>query len=160
MRGALMFLSILLKHEDEATALFLRIGNASPFLALPFNAPAVVVLDKFHFRSFSPPPVDFTRKRQPNPIPLFQIPEIVEQGFINPALTCAVDTVRVHDEIHQAMIFHDQRNLLLPSIERIVLKDVKERVVLRHRDREFEKLAIEKWKDGATTAPLRIEVCH
>src|SRR5215469_3384866 len=151
---------LISKPENETSILFLRVSDACAFPAMTFDAPACAVLDKSHLRSFSPPPVDFSGKGHPDTIVLLQSSEIVEQGLVHLALSCFEDIVGMDDEIHETMVLHDQGDLLLPPVERIVVENVKQGVVLGHRHRKFEQFSVKERKDSAASTALRVKMRH
>src|SRR5258707_5501078 len=55
------------------------------------------------------------------------------------------------DETHQTVSLPEERELALPQIDRIIVKDVKERIILRRGKRKFNNLAHKIRKNRAAT---------
>src|SRR5208283_5157995 len=66
----------------------------------------------------------------------------------------------MNDEGDQPVMFPDEGNLLFPQFDRVVIENLKERVVLRARHRKLNDLSNEIRHDGAATASLRVEMGH
>src|SRR5437667_6946394 len=64
----------------------------------------------------------------------------------------------MHDEAGQAVMFGDRLELALPEVDRVVVQDVEQGVVLGGRERELEDPAQEKGHQAAAAAPLRLQV--
>ena len=64
------------------------------------------------------------------------------------------------DETGETMVLGNEGDLPLPEIDRIVVQDMEERVVLRRGQRQLEDTADEERQDGTAAAPLGIEMGH
>src|SRR5262245_48592622 len=66
----------------------------------------------------------------------------------------------MRNEAGEAVSLRDELELFLPQLDRMVFEDLKERVVLRGRQRQLDHFARKKWKHGAAAAALSLEVPH
>ena len=120
--------------------------------------PSFCVSTKAHACSLPPPSVDFARLCNPYAPLVSKLTEISQESFVRLPFPAADDVVGMDDEAHQAVIFHDEFRLPLPQVNRVVSQDVKQRIVLRRGDREFQQLPDEIRHYGAAATALGIEV--
>ena len=66
----------------------------------------------------------------------------------------------MNNYLHEAVFFPDEGNLLLPNLDRVVLQNVKKRVILHHSHWKFQHLSVEERKNGATASSLGIQMRH
>src|ERR1700678_244228 len=66
----------------------------------------------------------------------------------------------MRDKTHQAVSLAQQGELLLPKVNRIVVQDLKERIILTGRQRYLQYFADEIGENGATTSTLRLKMSH
>src|SRR5215469_6857670 len=60
--------------------------------------------------------------------------------------------IRVGKKAHQSVSFSDESQLLLPKLNRIVIQDVKKRIILCSRERKFDDFSYEIRHNRTTTA--------
>src|ERR1017187_3678167 len=82
--------------------------------------------------------------------------QISEQCFVGLTGTRTRDVIGMHDEADQAVLLHDFIDLPLPQLNRIIIKNVKQRVVLDRSHGQFQYLSHEKRHDRAASSALRV----
>src|SRR5580704_2605626 len=86
--------------------------------------------------------------------------QVCEELLIDLARSFLSDIIRMDYKTGHSMLLADQPDLLLPKIRRVLLKDMKESVVLRCSHRDLENLSNKIRLAGTTAAGLGIQVAH
>src|SRR6478672_10766648 len=94
------------------------------------DAPSVARRYKRHLVSVSPPCVNLARKGKPQPVTIAKFGQMAKQIDVHVALATANHVIRMRDDADQPVVLADQANLLFPQRDRVVVQDVKQRVVL------------------------------
>src|SRR5215472_17908905 len=81
-----------------------------------------------------------------------------EQGLKHRPFVSRDAVVWMDNDVDQSMALQDELDLLFPEIERVIVQDVKQRVVLRDRNRQLHKFLDEIWHHRTASASLRIEM--
>src|SRR5688572_10406057 len=97
------------------------------------DAPAVCVADQRHLTPISPPAVDLTGQRDPEVMPIAAFVQIPQQLDVDVTFPSTGNVIRMRDHADESVVAADQVDLLLPQINRVVVEDVEERVVLDRR---------------------------
>src|SRR6185436_9407356 len=108
--------------------------------------------------SDSPPVCDVAGKGYPQVASIAQGTETREEKFVHVARALVDEIVRMANEAHQPMPRPDHLDLLFPNRGCVVVKNVKQRIVLHGRERKLHEIANEIGKDRATSAALRLEM--
>src|SRR3989441_859002 len=116
-------------------------------------------LFRSHLASFPPPLIDFPRKSDPEEAVGAQLGETAQQCLIRFSRSVLNYIVGMNEKAHQAMLLGDESDLSPPELNRVVVQDVEERVVLHCRQRQLQNLTDEEGEDGAAPSTLWIEVC-
>src|ERR1700685_3535348 len=119
----------------------LGIGHARSFLAWTFHAPPAAFVHQVHLAPLSPPIGNIPWEGIPDVALSQQVTQMTEQGLVSILLTLFHDVVGVNDEANQPVILPNQGDLLFPQVDRVVIENLKECVVLRARDGKFNDLA-------------------
>src|SRR5580704_18778555 len=72
----------------------------------------------------------------------------------------ANDVIGMDNEANEAGFPPDKGDLLLPEPGRVVVQDIKKRIILDCGKRQFQDLADKEGENGATTALLRFQMSH
>src|SRR6266478_2059913 len=153
-------LLIRLQCDDQMPVILAGISDACSFAALSFDSVTTTFLDECHLHPLSPPIVHLARDGYPDFLLGAQLGQERKECLVSAPLSSANDVVRMDDEVHQSVLFHDQIDLLLPQIYRIVIQDVEQRIVLGCGDRHLQNLAVEVRHDGTTSTALRVQMRH
>ena len=78
------------------------------------DTPTVTVLHKPHLISSPPPTVHFSRQGRPDAIPLDDLSQMIEKGFIDIATAEINQIIRMRDETQEAILLMNQADLSLP----------------------------------------------
>ena len=74
---------------------------------------------------------------------------MIKQRFIDLSCSGFNHIIRVNNKAHESLSYSDEIKLLRPQIDRIVIQDVKERIVLHCHDRKLDDFANEIGHDRA-----------
>src|ERR1700693_5478848 len=89
-----------------------------------------------------------------------KVGQMYEEPFINLARSFLNHVIRMDYETGHSMLLKDQPDLLLPKIRGVLLKDMKESVVLRCSHRDLKHSSNKVRLRSATTSGLGIQVAH
>src|SRR2546425_13318728 len=117
----------------DAAVFLIGIRDTGSLAARTLNMPTRVVFDEFHLCSLSPPAIDLTGSRNPNAFLAPQICQVRQQSPVNSLFPRAANVIRMHNKTDQTVLLHYQIDLLLPQIDRIVIENVEQCIVLRGR---------------------------
>ena len=148
----------LFDGEGEPVAIEGCKSQAGALLTLSLDPPSFSVSHDLHLAPFPPPLIDFAGKGDPECALGAQLREVIQQRLVCVSRPLFDDVVRVDDKTRQAMFLGDQGDLPFPEINRVVVQNVEEQIVLRGGQRQLENLADEKGEDGAAVASLRLQV--
>src|SRR6266571_4722107 len=118
------------KRENKPTVLFTCIGYPSSFFAVALDLPAFTVFNQPHFGSLSPPTIHFTRSCCPDALFFPQARQETEQSLIYGSLRRSDHIVWVDNEADQSVLLHDDLDLLFPKIDRKIIENIKQGVIL------------------------------
>src|SRR6266404_9375002 len=126
------------------------IRQPRPFLLRPNNFPFISSADQFHLTPCPPPVVDFSGTSIPYFFLRDHLSQIIQERFIDVASSTINEIIGMRNKTHQSVSASHERQLLLPQVNRIVIHDVKEGIILRQRERKFEDFADKIWHHRAT----------
>src|SRR4029077_18762980 len=105
--------------------------------------------DQPHLAALAPPIVNFSRASNPHLALGAQLSEVSQQLFVCIEPTAFENVVWMNDKVSQPVFFTNQRNLAFPEVDGVLIKNMKEAVVLCCGDGQFQHLADEKGRDRA-----------
>jgi hypothetical protein len=77
-----------------------------------------------------------------------------EQGTVQTLLAWFDNVIRVDDEVHQPILIHDDVSLFYPEVDRIFVKVIKYRIVLKRSYGQLQNASHKVWHDGTAAASL------
>src|SRR5690242_17568088 len=83
-----------------------------------------------------------------------------QKRFVGISSSGFEDVVRVNYKSCQTMFCHDAARLALPQVNRIVLQDVEERIILSRCDGQLQDIADKKRHYGTATASLAFQMAY
>src|SRR5438309_2183846 len=98
------------------------IGDSRPILLRSFDDPLVALEYQPHLASRSPPLIDLSRAGDPDLSFRAQISEMGQQQLVYIPSSAFHDVVWMNNEADHPMVLHNQGNLALPEIGRILVK--------------------------------------
>src|SRR5260370_36886136 len=106
------------------------IRNSRPLFFWSIDRPSVPLRHKFHLAPRSPPAIDFSRQCHPDLLPGDYLSQVIEQRFVDLASALTNQIVRMRSETHQSILLPDESELFLPQIKRLIVQNVKYRIIL------------------------------
>src|SRR5262245_55924674 len=134
-------------------------GEAQPRALLPLALDKwfVPVADDSHFAALPPPRVDLAGEGHPDSALPAQLREMLQESPVRGLRLLLDDVVGMDQQTGQTVSFHNGVELVSPNINRVVVQDVEQRVVLGRREGKLQHTSDEKRHQAATPAPLRLE---
>src|ERR1700691_5490638 len=117
--------------------------------ALAHNSPRSVVFDNGHAASRSPPTIDLARTCEPDGFPPAQFAQHGEQVFVDRLCLRLDNVVGMNYETRQAVLGEYQFELDSPQVDRMLVQDVKQRIILNGSKRQFEDVSDKVGHNGA-----------
>src|ERR1700730_10632241 len=130
--------------KDKLPFLVTGVCKGGAFTSCTFDPPAPVsIANQFHFRSLSPPAVNFAGSGYPHILLTANCGKMSKQLLINFVFTTFRYVVGVDNEADQSILLHDEFNLLFPEVNRETSEIVEKGIVLRCGYRQFQHLTHE-----------------
>src|SRR5258708_13322465 len=116
----------------------------------PDDFPAVTTWYQLHLAPRSPPAIHFSRQNCPDLFVSNNLSQVIEQRLINVAFPPLRKVIRVGNKTHHSVSSPDESQLFLPKVQRIVIQNMKERIILSGSERKLEDFANEIRHNRAT----------
>src|SRR5258707_861870 len=124
----------------------------------PDDFPAFTTWYQLHLAPLSPPATPFPRKNCPDLFVSNNLSHVMEQRLINVAFPPLRKVIRVGNKTHQSVSSPDESQLFLPKLQRIVIQNMKERIILSGSERKLEDFANEIRHNRATATAQRFQM--
>src|SRR5207253_9720355 len=145
-------------REDELAAIKGRKCQPGAFLAPSLDSPSTSVANDFHLASLPPPTIHLAGKGNPHLPLLTHLSEMLHESLIGRSGPFLDDVVRMNEKAGQAVLLCDGGDLPLPQLDRVVVQDVEQGIILDRRERKLEDPPDEERHQAATAASLSIQM--